>query len=123
MEAEVEGWAEALDVEEPSLLFLRNLALGQAAQAQHDFYRLNWIGDLDHRHPEFAQVLERLGERVRANTLEDDDVVFEKWQALETYPVGAWGDVWRSFISCGNLPGRAALAVPMKQLRNTIGFI
>lgn len=36
MEAEVEGWAEALGVEEPSLLFLRDLALGQAAQAQHE---------------------------------------------------------------------------------------
>jgi hypothetical protein len=31
MEAEVEDWAEALDVEEPALLFLRDLALGQAA--------------------------------------------------------------------------------------------
>jgi hypothetical protein len=33
MEAEVEDWAEALDVEEPSLLFLRDLALREAWSA------------------------------------------------------------------------------------------
>ena len=80
METEVEDWAEALDVEEPTLLFLRDLALGQAAKAQHDFYRLNWIGDLDHQQPEFAAVLERWGEPARATTLEDNDTIFEKWQ-------------------------------------------
>ena len=69
MEAEVEDWAEALDVEEPTLLFLRDLALGQVAQAQHDFYRLNWIGDLDHRQPEFAALLERWGEPARATRM------------------------------------------------------
>ena len=112
MEAEVEGWAEALDVEEPSLLFLRDLALGQAAQAQHDFYRLNWIGDLDHRHPEFAEVLQRLGEPARANTLEDDDVVFEKWQALETFPVGSLGRCLAEFYKVRKFtwPGRIGSA-------------
>ena len=54
MEVEVKDWDEALGVVGPSLLFLRDLALGQSAQAQNDFYRLNWIGDLDHRQWEFA---------------------------------------------------------------------
>jgi hypothetical protein len=112
MEAEVESWAEALEVDEPSLLFLRDLALGQAAQAQHDFYRLNWIGDLDHRQPEFASVLERLGEPARATTLEDDDAVFAKWRALENCKVGSLGRCVADFYQARNFgwPGRVGSA-------------
>ena len=112
MEAEVEAWAEALDVEEPSLLFLRDLALGQAAQAQHDFYRLNWIGDLDHRQPEFAAVLERHGEPARATTLENNDTVFEKWRALEECHPGSLGRCLVEFYAARNFgyPGRVGSA-------------
>ena len=112
MEAEVEAWAEALGVEEPSLLFLRDLALGQAAQAQHDFYRLNWIGDLDHHHPGFTELLERLGEPARATTLEDDDVVFEKYQALKTLPTGSLGRCLAEFYQLRDFtwPGRIGSA-------------
>lgn len=112
MEAEVEYWAEALGVEEPALLFLRDLALNQAAKAQHDFYRLNWIGDIDHRQPEFAEVLERLGEPARATTQEDDEAVFSKWQALETYPAGSLGRCLAAFYQARNFtwPGRIGSA-------------
>jgi hypothetical protein len=112
MEAEVEAWAEALDVEEPALLFLRDLALGQAAQAQHDFYRLNWIGDLDHRQPEFAAVLERHGEPARATTLEDDNDIYKKWSALEDCLSGSLGRCVAEFYKARNFgwPGRIGSA-------------
>jgi hypothetical protein len=34
-------------VHERALLYVRELARGELAKALHDFYRLNWIGDLD----------------------------------------------------------------------------
>jgi hypothetical protein len=34
----------------------------------HDFYRLNWIGDLDGRSPEFKALLRRVGDRAYALT-------------------------------------------------------
>jgi hypothetical protein len=40
-------WATALHVHERALLYVRELARGELAKALHDFYRLNWIGDLD----------------------------------------------------------------------------
>ena len=112
MEAEVENWAEALDVEEPTLVFLRDLALGQVAQAQHDFYRLNWIGDLDHRQPEFAALLERWGEPSRATTLEDNDTIFEKWSALEKCQTGTLGRCVADFYRARGFgwPGRTGSA-------------
>jgi hypothetical protein len=112
MEAEVEAWAEALNVDEPSLLFLRDLALGQAAQAQHDFYRLNWIGDLDHRQPEFAAVLERHGEPARATTLENNDTIYEKWRSLQEYHPGSLGRCLAEFYAARKfgLPGRVGSA-------------
>ena len=40
-------WATALHMHERTLLYVRELARGELAKALHDFYRHNWIGDLD----------------------------------------------------------------------------
>src|SRR5687767_11019894 len=63
LEQSVARWAAALHVHERALTYVRDLAHGEMAKAVHDFYRLNWIGDLDRRAPEFKALLRRVGDK------------------------------------------------------------
>src|SRR5262249_61881069 len=65
-------WATTLHVHERSLLYARELARGALTKAVHDFYRLNWIGDLDRRSPEFEALLRHAGDKAYALTVEAD---------------------------------------------------
>lgn len=51
---------------ERALTFVRELARGEMAKAVHDFYRLNWIGDLDRRSPDFQALLRQVGDKAFA---------------------------------------------------------
>jgi len=90
-EASVERWARALGVEERSLVYLRDLAAGEAAKALIDFYRLNWIGDLDHRRPGFDALLKRAGDDALARTVEEDPEIAARWSGLARCPGGSVG--------------------------------
>jgi hypothetical protein len=68
LERSVPKWATALHVHERSLLYARELARGELTKAVHDFYRLNWIGDLDQRSPEFGLRWMKLGDFQEQNT-------------------------------------------------------
>jgi hypothetical protein len=90
-EASVAGWARALGVAEPSLSYLRDLARGEAAKAMEDFYRLNWIGDLDRRRPGFDALLARTGPAAWARTLEADPALAARWSGVGRCPAGSIG--------------------------------
>jgi len=72
LERSVVQWATTLHVHERSLLYARELARGVLNKAVHDFYRLNWIGDLDRRSPEFEALLRHAGDKAYALTVEAD---------------------------------------------------
>lgn len=91
MEASVRGWANALGVEDPALVFLRDLVVGEMAKARQDFYRLNWIGDLDRKQPEIEALVAKLGDSAYAVTMEEDPAVFKRWHGLEACPDGSLG--------------------------------
>jgi hypothetical protein len=91
MEESVAGWANALAVEERSLVFLRDLARGEIAKSIQDMYRLNWIGDLDRRNPDFQALLERTGPAAYALTTEQDPELTARWAALDACPAGSIG--------------------------------
>jgi hypothetical protein len=91
VEETVAEWAAALGVEERSLLFLRDLARGEVAKSIQDFYRLNWIGDLDRRTPGFQALLEHAGEAAYALTVEEDPKQAARWTALAECPAGSIG--------------------------------
>jgi hypothetical protein len=91
MEESVERWASALEVEEPSLAVLRDLARGEVAKSVQDFYRLNWIGDLDRRTPGFDALLEHAGEEAYALTVEADPAQVARWRGLGSCPTGSIG--------------------------------
>jgi hypothetical protein len=91
LEGEVAGWARALGVEERSLLYLRDLARGEVAKSIQDFYRLNWIGDLDRRNPRFEALLEHAGEAAYAVTVKEDPEQVARWTGLAACPAGSIG--------------------------------
>lgn len=91
MEESIAEWAKALEVEERSLLYLRDLARGEVARSIHDFYRLNWIGDLDRLRPGFAATLERAGDPAYAQTVEEDPDLAGRWRALAECPTASIG--------------------------------
>ena len=91
MQSGIEDWATALGVAEPSLLFLRDLAAGETAKATHDFYRSNWIGDLDRTHPDIEALIARLGDSALAQTLIEDPGLSARWRALGDCPTDSLG--------------------------------
>lgn len=112
MEKNIENWAKALDVEERSLEFLRDLALGETVRATHDFYRLNWIGDLDRRLPNFDALVAKAGDSAYATTVEEDPVLFAHWSQLGNCPVDSLGRRLFEFYQSRGflLPGQAGAA-------------
>jgi len=91
MEETIASWARSLGVDEPSLVFLRELAHGEVDKAVVDLYRLNWIGDLDRLRPGFEALLARAGERAYARTVEEEPATVARWRSLEKCPIGSIG--------------------------------
>ncbi len=69
LERSIVQWATALHVHERSLLYARDLMRGELTKAIHDFYRMNWIADLDRRSPEFEALLRHAGDKAYALTI------------------------------------------------------
>ena len=109
LEQSVARWAAALRVEERSLTYIRELARGETAKAVHDFYRLNWIGDLDRRSPAFQALLSRVGDQAYAFTTGADEAEAARWQRLGANPSGSIGrTLWDFYSMRGFLfPGQA----------------
>jgi len=107
MEDAIEDWADALGVEERSLLFLRDLTSGEAEKARHDFYRLNWIGELDRGHPDVEALVKTLGDRALALSVEADPVIHARWKGLENCSAGSLGRELSDFYAARGflLPG------------------
>jgi hypothetical protein len=116
LERSVVQWAVALHVHERALLYARDLARGALTKAVHDFYRLNWIGDLDRRSPEFEALLHHAGDKAYALTVDADVAEAARWSALGSCPGGSIGrNVWefyqmRGFAFPGQ-PGSVNVAV------------
>ena len=72
LERSIVQWATALHVHERSLLYVRDLMRGELTKAIHDFYRMNWIADLDRRSPEFEALLRHAGDKAYALTIDAD---------------------------------------------------
>jgi hypothetical protein len=109
LEASVAGWASALGVHERALTYVRELAHGEMAKAVHDFYRLNWIGDLDRRSPDFQAVLSRVGDKAYAFTTDVSPAEAARWERLGGNPSGSIGHaVWQFYTMRGfAFPGQA----------------
>lgn len=109
LEQSVARWAAELKVHERALTYTRDLARGEAAKALHDFYRLNWIGDLDRRSPEFQARLRAAGDKAYALTTRESEAEAARWTALERNPGGTLGrSVWEFYSMRGfAFPGQA----------------
>ena len=108
LERSVARWATGLHVHERALLYVRELARGELAKALHDFYRLNWIGDLDRRLPEFEKLLRHAGDKAYAFTCDADAGEAARWTALESCPHGSMGrSLWEFYHMRGfKFPGQ-----------------
>ena len=91
VEQSVAQWAHALHVQERSLTYLRDLVRGEVAKSVHDFYRLNYVGDLDRREPGFKPLISRVGDKAYALTVEADEAEATKWKGLGRNPSGSIG--------------------------------
>lgn len=74
----------------------------------HDFYRLNWIGELDRRSPEFEALLRHAGDKAYALTVEADATEAARWTALSSCPDGSIGrSLWEFYQMRGfRVPGQ-----------------
>ena len=108
LERSVVHWATALHVHEHALLYTRDLMRGELTKAVHDFYRLNWIGDLDRRSPEFEALLRHAGDKAYALTVEADAAEAARWTALGSCPQGSIGrSLWEFYQMRGfTVPGQ-----------------
>jgi len=114
VEAAVERWAEELGVRERTLVFLRDVACGELEKASADFYRLNWIGDLDRKNEAFPALLARRGDSAYAVTVEADPVEAARWAALGDLPAGSVGRLLHAFYRQRGFtyPGQVGAASP-----------
>jgi hypothetical protein len=108
LERSVVQWATALHVHERTLLYIRELMRGELIKAVHDFYRLNWIGDLDRRSPDFEALLRHAGDKAYALTVEADATEAARWIALGSCPQGSIGrSLWEFYQMRGfTVPGQ-----------------
>ena len=108
LERSIVQWATALHVHERSLLYARDLMHGELTKAVHDFYRMNWIADLDRRSPEFEALLRHVGDKAYALTIEADAVEVARWTALASCPQGSIGrSLWEFYKTRGfTVPGQ-----------------
>ena len=113
LQASVERWAVALDVDDRALLLARDLTRGAQALATADFYRLNWIGEGDDQQdPRFQALLHQYGTAAYALTLEPDLSEQQRWVALEHCAAGSLGrGLWDFYQQRGfRLPGEVGAA-------------
>jgi len=113
LQASVERWALALDVDDRALLLARDLTRGAQALATADFYRLNWIGEGDDQQdPRFQALLQHYGTAAYALTLEPDPAELQRWAALEHCAAGSLGrGLWDFYQQRGfRLPGEVGAA-------------
>jgi len=108
LERSVVQWATALHVHERSLLYARDLMRGELTKAIHDFYRMNWIGDLDRRAPGFDALVRHAGDKAYAITIEPDAAEAARWIALGSCPQGSIGrSLWEFYQMRGfTVPGQ-----------------
>jgi hypothetical protein len=99
VEQSIARWAATLHVHERSLAYVRDLARGEMRKAVHDFYRLNWVGDLDRRAPGFQALLRRVGDPAYALTAEVNDSEAARWKGLGKNPSGSIGRSVSEFYS------------------------
>jgi hypothetical protein len=99
LEQSVARWAATLNVHERALTYVRDLAHGEAAKAVHDFYRLNWIGDLDRREPGFKALLKRVGDKAYAMTAVVNPGEAARWEGLDKNPPGSIGRTLSEFYA------------------------
>jgi len=101
-------WARALHVHERALTYVRDLAHGEMAKAVHDFYRLNYIGDLDRRAPHFKALVRRVGDKAYALTAEPNAAEAARWERLRDNPRGSIGHTLSEFYALRGfkLPGQ-----------------
>jgi len=114
--ASIDSWAEALGVADDALLFARDLVRGELGRCIHDYYRLNWIGDLDRKNPRHAAQLRHFGDTAYALTVEADDAEAARWAALADCPAGSLGRALSEFYRARGFkhpgePGAANAAV------------
>jgi hypothetical protein len=109
LEQSVARWAAALHVHERALTYTRDLAHGEMAKAVHDFYRLNWIGDLDRRASGFQALLRRVGDKAYAMTTDVNPAEAARWERLGANPRGSIGHTLSEFYALRGfkLPGQA----------------
>ncbi len=112
LEDSIEQWAAALGVEDRSLRLARDLAAHASAQALHDFYRYNWIGELDERNTAFEGLLTRHGDKAYVFTVEPDAEEAARWEALEQCPAASIGRcLWEFYNQRGfAFPGQPGAA-------------
>ena len=112
MEAAVARYAADLQVEDRSLLYVRDLARGQTARALADLYRHSWVGELNDRDPGFASLVERHGPEALALTVEEDEASTRRWKELEHCPAGSLGQGLAAFHTDRGflLPGQIGAA-------------
>ena len=108
----IERWATALDVHSTSLTLARDLAREAGHAALQDFYRNNWIGELDRENPDFEGLLSRYGDEAFTFTMEEDAETFARWARLEPCPAGSIGSgLWDFYQARGfELPGSVGAA-------------
>ena len=101
-------WATALHVHDRSLLYARDLMRGELTKAIHDFYRMNWIGDLDRRSPGFVALVRHAGDKAYAITIQPDATEAARWIALGSSPQGSIGrSLWEFYQMRGfTVPGQ-----------------
>ena len=112
LEASIEHWAGVLGVEDRSLRLARDLAAHASAQALHDFYRYDWVGEQDILSPAFEGLLARHGDKAYALTVEPDPLEASRWRALEHCPAGSIGrSLWDFYQERGfGFPGEPGAA-------------
>ena len=112
LEASIEHWAGVLGVEDRSLRLARDLAAHASAQALHDFYRYDWVGEQDILSPAFEGLLARHGDKAYAITVEPDPLEAARWRALEHCPAGSIGrSLWDFYQERGfGFPGEPGAA-------------
>ncbi len=112
LEASIEHWASVLGVEDRSLRLARDLAAHASAQALHDFYRYDWVGEQDILSPAFEGLLARHGDKAYALTVEPDPLEAARWRALEHCPAGSIGrSLWDFYQERGfGFPGEPGAA-------------
>ncbi len=105
---DIDSWSKELLIETDLLHLSRELANNAIAQATSDFYRLNWIGEGDQQDdPVFQELLLKYGDHSYGLCVEEDPVLFKKWDNLKNCPAHSLGrNLWEFYQSRGfKLPG------------------